>query len=237
MWPHELQNTRLPRPSLSPSLRSNSCPLSQWWYLKSSHPLPPPLSFCLQSFPHQVFSHESVVPIRWPKYWSFSFIINTSNEYSGLISIQFSSVVQPWPTFCDPKDCSMPDLPVQHQLPEFTQTHVRSQWHHWVSDVIQPSHTLSFPSPAFNLSQHQHIFQWVSSLYQVAKVLEFQLQHQSFQWVTWTGFLYDWLVLSPCGPKDSQVFSNTTTQKHQFFSTQPSLWSNSHICIWILEKP
>ena len=75
-------------------------------------------------------------------------------------------------------DCSRPGLPVHHQLQEFTQTHV-----HWVGDVIQPSHPLSFPSPpAFHLSQHQGLFHWVSSSHQVAKVLEFQLQHQSF-WV------------------------------------------------------
>ena len=80
-------------------------------------------------------------------------------------------------TLCDPMDHGTPGLPVHHQLPEFTQTHV-----HRVGDVIQPSHPLLFPSPpAFNLSQHQGLFQGVSSSYQVAKVLEFQLQHQSFQ--------------------------------------------------------
>ena len=92
--------------------------------------------------------------------------------------IQFSSVAQSCPTRCDPMDCSTPGFPVHHQLPEFTQTHV-----HRVGDAIQPSHPLSSPSPpAFNLSQHQGLFQWVSSSHQVAKVLEFQLQHQSFQW-------------------------------------------------------
>ena len=76
-------------------------------------------------------------------------------------------------------DCSTLGFPVHHQLPEIAQTHV-----HWVSDVIQPSHPLSSPSPpAFNLSQHQGLFQWVNSSPQVAKVLEFQLQHQSFQWI------------------------------------------------------
>ena len=76
-------------------------------------------------------------------------------------------------------------FPVHHQLPEFTKTHV-----HWVGDAIQPSHPLSSPSPlALNLSQHQGLFQWVSSLHQVAKVLEFQLQHQSFQWIFRTDFL------------------------------------------------
>ena len=86
---------------------------------------------------------------------------------------------------CDPMDCSTPGLPVHHQLLEFTQTHV-----HWVSDAIQPSHPLSSPSPPpFNLSQYQGLFKWVSYSHYVAKVLEFQLQHQSFQWIFRTDFL------------------------------------------------
>ena len=84
---------------------------------------------------------------------------------------------------CDPRDCSTPGLPVHHQLPELTQSHV-----HWVGDAIQPSHPLS-PSPALNLSQHQGLFKWVSSLHQVAKVLQFQLQHQSFPWIFRTDLL------------------------------------------------
>ena len=87
------------------------------------------------------------------------------------LSVQFSSVAQLCPTLCDPMNRSTPGLPVHHQLPEFTQTHV-----HRVSDAIQPSHPLSSPSPlAPNPSQHQSLFQWVSSLHEVAKVLEFQL--------------------------------------------------------------
>ena len=98
---------------------------------------------------------------------------------------QLSSVAQSCLTLCDLMDCSTPDLPVHHQLPELTQTHV-----HWVSDAIQLSHPLSSPSPpAFNLSQQQGLFQWVSSSHEMAKVLEFQLQHQSFQWIFRTGFL------------------------------------------------
>ena len=125
-------------------------------------------------------------------------------------------------------------LPVHHHLLKFTQTYV-----HWVGDAIQPSHPLSSPSPpAFNLSQHQGLFKWVSSSPQVAKVLEFQLQHQSFQWVNiqdwfplwWTG----WISLQSKG--FSIVFSNTTVQKHQFFSAQLSLWSNYHIHTWLLEN-
>ena len=96
---------------------------------------------------------------------------------SGAGSVQFSSVTQLCPTLCNPMNHSTPGLCVHHQLPESTQTHV-----HWVGDAIQPFHPLSSPSPpAFNLSQHQGLFQWVSSSHQVAKVLEFQLQHQSFQ--------------------------------------------------------
>ena len=85
-------------------------------------------------------------------------------------SVQLSSVTQSCQTLGNPMDCSTPGLPVHHQLLEFTQTHV-----HWVSDAIQPSHPLSSPSPpTFNLSQHQGLFKWVSSLHQVAKVLELQ---------------------------------------------------------------
>ena len=105
-----------------------------------------------------VFPSESVLHIRWPKYWSFSFSISPSNEYTGLISfriIQFSSVTQSCSTLCDPMNCSTPGLPVHHQLPEFTQTHI-----HRVGDAIQPSHPLSSPSPpAPNPSQHQSLFQ------------------------------------------------------------------------------
>ena len=94
-------------------------------------------------------------------------------------SVQFSSVTQSCLTLWDPKDCSTPGLFDHQQLPEFTQTHI-----HWVSDALQPSHPLSSPSPpALNLSQHQGLFKRVSSSHQVAKVLEFQLQHQYFQWI------------------------------------------------------
>ena len=100
-------------------------------------------------------------------------------------SVQFSSVAQSCPTLCDPVDCSTSGLPVHHQFLEFTQTHV-----HWVSDAIQPSHPLSSPSsPTFSLSQRQNLFKWVSCSNKVAKVLEFQLQHQSFQWTLRTDLL------------------------------------------------
>ena len=91
------------------------------------------------------------------------------------VNLQFSSVTQLSPTLYDTVDCSRSAFPVHHQVPELAKTHV-----HWVGDAIQPSQPLSSPSPAFNLSQHQDLLQWVSSLHQMAKVLEFQLQHQSF---------------------------------------------------------
>ena len=139
-----------------------------------------------------------------------------------------------------PHGLQMPGLPVHHQLPEFIQTHV-----HRVSDAIQPSHPLSYPSPALwypsplalNFSQHQGLFWWVSSLHQVAKVLEFQLQHQSSQWIFRTDFLLGqtgWICLQSKGL--SRVFSYTTVQKHQFVSARLSLYPNSHIHTWLLEK-
>ena len=134
--------------------------------------------------------------------------------------LQFSSFSQSCLTLCDPMDCSMPGFPVHHQLPEFTQTHV-----HWVGDAIQPSHSQSSSSPsAFNLSEHQGLFQWINSFHQVAKVLEFQFQHQSFQWMNiqawfplgWTG------LISLQSKGFSRVFSSTIVQRHQFFSAQPA---------------
>ena len=119
--------------------------------------------------------------------------------------LQFSSVTQSCLTLCDPMNRSTPGLPVHHQLPEFTRTHV-----HRVSDAIQPSHPLSSPSPpAFSLSQRQGLFKWVNSSHQVTKVLEFQLQHQSFQWTFRTDLLQNGLVGSPCSPRDSQESSPT----------------------------
>ena len=119
--------------------------------------------------------------------------------------VQFSSVTQSCPTLCDPMNCSTPGLPVHHQLPEFTQTHV-----HRVGDAIQPSHPLSSPfPPAPNPSQHQSLFQWVSSSHEVAKVMEFQLWHHSFQRNPRADLLQNELAGSPCSPRDSQESSPT----------------------------
>ena len=123
---------------------------------------------------------------------------------TAISSVQFSSAAQSCPTLCDPMNHSTPDLPVHHQLPESTQTHV-----HRVGDAIQPSHPLLSPSPAPNPSQHQGLFQWVNSLHEVAKVLEFHLEHQSFQWTPKTDLLWDGLVGPPCSPRDSQESSPT----------------------------
>ena len=147
--------------------------------------------------------------------------------------VQFSSVAQSCPTLCDPMNRSTPGLPVHHQLLEFTQTHV-----HRVSDAIQPSHPPSSPSPpATNPSQHQSLFQWVNSSHEVAKVLSFSfasfLPKKSQGWspLEWTG----WISLQSKGL--SRVFSNTTVQKHQFFGTQLSSQSNSHLHTWPQENP
>ena len=122
-----------------------------------------------------------------------------------VFNLHFSSVSQSCPTLCDPMNHSTPGLPVHHQLPEFTQTHV-----HRVGHAIQPSHPQSSPSPpAPNPSQHQSLFQWVNSSHEVAKVLEFQLQHQSFQRTPRTDLLRNGLVGSPCSPRDSQESSPT----------------------------
>ena len=130
---------------------------------------------------------------------------------------------------CDPMDCSMPGLPVLHHLLELAETHV-----YQVSDAIQPSHPLPSPSPsAFSLSQHQGLFQRVSSSHQAAKVLEFQLQHQSFQWIFRTDFLIDWLELLAV-----EVTLKSHLQHHRskasilqcstFFIVQLWMWESIH---------
>ena len=133
--------------------------------------------------------------------------------------------------FVTPMECSTPGLPVLHHLLEFAQTHF-----HQVSDAIQPSHPLSSPSyPDLNLSQHQGLFQWVGFLHQVAKVLGFQLQHQSFQWIFRIDFLEDCLVWSPCSPRDSQESSPVPQFKSINSLTLILLYDPTHIYTWLLE--
>ena len=109
-----------------------------------------------------------------------------------LFHFQFSSVAQSCPTLCDPMDCNMAGFPVHHQLPELAQIYV-----HQVGDAIQPSHPLLSPSPpAFNLSQNQGLFQWVCSLHQVAKVLEFSFSiSSSNEYSGLISFKIDWFDL------------------------------------------
>ena len=148
----------------------------------------PTCSWCLLTLKRCLQGCVLLIPV----YCAEQIIFHPQHSAPGLLpfclhsfsysSVQFShSVVSD----SDPMDCSTPGPPVQHQLPESTQTHV-----HWVSDAIKPSHPLSSPSPpAFNLSQHQGLFRWVSSSHQVANVLEFQFQHKSFKWTHRTDFL------------------------------------------------
>ena len=143
---------------------------------------------------------------------------------------QFSSVTQSCPTLCDPMSRSMPGLPVHHQLPEFTQTHV-----HQVGDAMQPSHPLSSPSPpALNLFQHQGLFKWVSlasggqSIGVSASTSVLPMNTQDWSPLGGTG----WISLQSKGL--SRGFSNTTVQKHQFFGTHLSLYIHAHINMYLL---
>ena len=129
---------------------------------------------------HEVMGPDAMILIFWMLSFKPTFSLSSS-----LSSVQFSSVSQSCPTCCDPMNRSTPGFPVHHKLPEFTQTHVCR-----VGDAIKPSHPLLSPSPpAPNPSQPQDLFQWVNSLHEVAKVLEFQFQHQSFQWAPRTDLL------------------------------------------------
>ena len=196
---------RPPCPSPTPGVYPNSCPLSRWCHPAisssvisfSSCPQSLPVS---ESFPmSQLFtwggqstgvSALASFLLKKSQGWSVTWVQTNfyglnqvlQNAYFEMYletvfgdvafkKFQFSSVAQSCLTLCDPMDWSTPGFPVHHQLPKFAQTHV-----HWVGDAIQPSHPLLSPSPlTFNHSQNQGLFQWVSSLHQVAKVLEFQL--------------------------------------------------------------
>ena len=173
--------------------------------------------------------------------WLVKYPVWNQSQYSSILcgvhpiwsSVQSSSVAQSCLTLCNPVNRSTPGLPVHHQLPEFTQTHI-----HQVGDAIQPSHPLSSPSPpAPNPSQHQsfpmsQLFTWggqSTGISALASVLPKNTQGWSPS--EWTG----WISLQSKGL--SWVFSNTTVQKHQFFSAQLSPQSNSYIHTWLLENP
>ena len=165
--------------------------------------------------------------------WSLGTVI-TWSLIIFFFSLQFSSVAQSYPTLWDPMDLSTPGLPVHLQLPEFTQIHV-----HWAGDAVHPSHPLSSSTPpAPNPSKHQGLFQWVNSSHEVTQSTGVSASASVFPMNT-----HDWSPLERTGWISlqskglSRVYSNTTVQKHQFFSAQLSLQSNSHIHRWLLEKP
>ena len=166
-------------------------------------------------------------------FWTFATWLLTIYFCAALFLFQFSSVAQLCPALCKPMDCSTAGFPDHHQPPELVQTHI-----HRVGEAIQPSDPLSSPSlPAFTLSQHQGLFhesavqiRWHSIGVSVS-ALVLPMNIQNWFLLGWTG----WISLQSKGL--SRVFSNTTIQKHQSFSVQPSLWSNSHIHTWLLEKP
>ena len=157
---HGLHHARTPCPSSIPGAYINSCSLSQWYHPAISSS-DAFFSFCTQSFSASETSSESSICI---------------SSVQSLGHVQF---------FCDPMDYSTPGFTVRHQLPELSRTHV-----HQVSDAFQPPHPLlSTCPPAFNLSQHQGVLQWVHSSHQVAQVLKLQPQHQSLQRMFRIGFL------------------------------------------------
>ena len=188
-------------------------------------------AFSLSSFTfiRRLFGSSSLCAIR---VISSVYRWRDQSLYKQFSSVQFNLVTQPCPTFCNPIDCSTPGFHFHRHLPELDQTHV-----HWVGDAIQPSHPLLSPSYAFNISQHQGLFKWVSSLHQAGIELDFSFSISpsneysgliSFRWTGWN-FLQLKGLLS--------IFSTTTVQKHQFFSPQLSLRFNSHIHTWLLGKP
>ena len=157
-------------------------------------------------------------------------------QYTYVSALEMScchSVAKLCPALCDTMNCTIAGFPVLHYIP-VVQTHI-----HWVNEAIQASHSLLPPSSlAFNLSQHQGLYQWVSSSPQVAQnigasgsasVLPMNIQGWFPLGLT--------CLISLQSKGLSTVFSSTTVRKHQFFSAQPSLWSNSHIHTWLLEKP
>ena len=150
--------------------------------------------------------------------------MNEHLDYFHVFS-QFSSVAQSCLALCDPMDCSMPGLPIHYQLLELMQAHV-----HCVRDAIQPSHPLSSPSPALNLSQHRGLFQWVSSLHQVAKVLSFSFNiSPSIEHSGLISFRMDWLNLLAV-----QGTLKSLLQQH---SSKASILRRSTFFILLLSHP
>ena len=163
---------------------------------------------------HLTFSNWGCL---WVTETSYSGTVDGGQGETIVVKGCFCSVTNWCSTLRDPIDCNMPGSLVLHYFPEFAQTQG-----HWFSNAIQPSHPLFLPFPlALNVSQHQSLFQWVISLQQVAKVLELQLYHQSFQWIFRVDFFWNWLVWSPCSRRDSQEYS-LVPQFENIFGLQPS---------------
>ena len=168
---------------------------------------------------------------------NMDFFPNKTNQkpeekHNSVLS-QFSSVAQSCLTLCDPMDCSTPGFPVHHQLPEFTQTHV-----HWVSDAFQPSHPLSSPLLPPSIVPSIRVFSNESVLHiRWPKYWSFSFTISlSNEYLGLISFRMDWLGL-PAVLGTLKSLLQHHSQKHQFFSAQLSLWSNSHIHTWPLEKP
>ena len=160
--------------------------------------------------------------------YCFKRIRGEVGEVSGL---PCCSVAKSYPALCDAMYCSTPGFPVLHYLPVFAQTHV-----HWVSDAIQPSRPVSLPSPpALRLSQHQGLFQWVSSLIRGLKYWSFSIS-PSNEYSGLISFRIDWFD-SMLSKGLSRVFSSTIVWRYQFFGTQSFWLSSSHIHTWLLVKP
>ena len=146
----------------------------------------------------------------------------------------FSSVTQSCSIPCDPMDCSMPGLPVHHQIPEFTQTHV-----HWVNDAIQPSHPpLSLSPPAFNLPSIRVFFN--ESVLHIGWPKHWNFSFSTSACNEYSGlisFRIDWFDLLAVQGTLKSLLRHHNSKAPQFFGTQPSFWSNSHNHTWLLEKP
>ena len=162
----------------------------------------------------------------WLNITTIWFQINGANRLYVDFGFFCCSVAKLCPNVCNPTDCSKPVFPVFHHPTEFAQAHV-----HWVGDASQSSHPLSPTSPALNLFQHQDLFQWIGFSHQVAKALELYFSMSSpSEYSGLISFRTDWLNLDLACPRDSQESSLAPHfKRHQFFSTQPSLWSNYHI--------
>ena len=231
--PHGLQHARFPCPSPTPRVCSNSCPSSWRCHLTISSSLIP-FSSCLQSFPasgsfpmNQFFTSggqsigasdsASVLPVNIQDWFPLGWTGWISLQSKGLSTVFSNTTVQiQWKVKVKSLSCVQLHGLQHARLPCLSPTPraCSNSYVYRVSDAIRSSHPLSSPSPpAFSLSQHQGLFQWVSSSHQIAKVWELQLQHQSFQWIFRTNCLYNGLVGSSCSPRDSQETSPTPQVK------------------------